>query len=296
MFGALQGVPKGTACGELFCSTNDGYPPTHGGDSPTNVGYPNANGSLPPTAGGRPTTAVTDPTAATAGGFTPQLRAGISTGTETSGQGDADAATQQRRPAGQAVMIPRTSPPHDRSPSTHPQGAVEGEGPQRRPQERLDRRFEEVAKAVGGGYTTGQGRHTDATFPSGAAIMIPYCQPMNGLFREEGTPLFFLLRTTPRDHRPPATNRQPPPTTSRHQRPTANCCQPPTTHPQQPQIANHQPHATATSPHQPPTANGTNHGGTYELHTVFLQNCRFQTFPPPLRTALGPLLVAFGVV
>ena len=30
--------------------------------------------------------------------------------------------------------------------------ASEGKGPQRRPQKRLDRRLEEVAKAVGGGY------------------------------------------------------------------------------------------------------------------------------------------------
>ena len=30
--------------------------------------------------------------------------------------------------------------------------ALEGEGPQRRPQKRLDRRLEGVAKAVGGGY------------------------------------------------------------------------------------------------------------------------------------------------
>ena len=29
---------------------------------------------------------------------------------------------------------------------------LEGKGPQRRPQERLDRQLEEVAKAVGGGY------------------------------------------------------------------------------------------------------------------------------------------------
>ena len=29
---------------------------------------------------------------------------------------------------------------------------MEGKGPQRRPQERLDRRLEEVFKAVGGGY------------------------------------------------------------------------------------------------------------------------------------------------
>ena len=31
-------------------------------------------------------------------------------------------------------------------------GALEGKGPQRRPQQRLGRRLEEVAKAVGGGY------------------------------------------------------------------------------------------------------------------------------------------------
>ena len=30
--------------------------------------------------------------------------------------------------------------------------ALDGKGPQRRPQKRLDRRLEEVAKAVGGGY------------------------------------------------------------------------------------------------------------------------------------------------
>ena len=33
-----------------------------------------------------------------------------------------------------------------------PRDALEGKGPQRRPQQRLDRRWEEVAKAVGGGY------------------------------------------------------------------------------------------------------------------------------------------------
>ena len=31
-----------------------------------------------------------------------------------------------------------------------PRGALEGKGPQRRPQKRLGRRLEEVAKAVGG--------------------------------------------------------------------------------------------------------------------------------------------------
>ena len=34
----------------------------------------------------------------------------------------------------------------------HPRGALEGKGPQRRPQKQLGRRLEEVAKAVGGGY------------------------------------------------------------------------------------------------------------------------------------------------
>ena len=34
----------------------------------------------------------------------------------------------------------------------HPRGAVEGKGPRRRPQKRVDRRLEEVAKAVGGDY------------------------------------------------------------------------------------------------------------------------------------------------
>ena len=33
-------------------------------------------------------------------------------------------------------------------------GALEGKGPQRRPQTRLDRRLEEVAEAVGGGAVT----------------------------------------------------------------------------------------------------------------------------------------------
>ena len=33
-----------------------------------------------------------------------------------------------------------------------PRDALEGKGPQRRPQRRLGRRLEEVAKAVGGGY------------------------------------------------------------------------------------------------------------------------------------------------
>ena len=35
---------------------------------------------------------------------------------------------------------------------TAPRDAVEGKGPQRPPQKRSDRRLEEVAKAVGGGY------------------------------------------------------------------------------------------------------------------------------------------------
>ena len=39
-----------------------------------------------------------------------------------------------------------------RDPPPCPREASEGKGPQRRPQKRLDRRLEEVAKAVGGGY------------------------------------------------------------------------------------------------------------------------------------------------
>ena len=39
-----------------------------------------------------------------------------------------------------------------RTPPPPPRDALEGKGPARRPQERLDRRLEEVAKAVGGGY------------------------------------------------------------------------------------------------------------------------------------------------
>ena len=37
-----------------------------------------------------------------------------------------------------------------------PTDALEGKGPQSRPQKRLDRRLDEVAKAVGGGYCRSQ--------------------------------------------------------------------------------------------------------------------------------------------
>ena len=43
-------------------------------------------------------------------------------------------------------------PPGNTAPPTYPRDALEGKGPQRRPQQRLDRRLEEVAEAVGGGY------------------------------------------------------------------------------------------------------------------------------------------------
>ena len=36
--------------------------------------------------------------------------------------------------------------------ATAPRAALDGKGPWRRPQKRLDKRLEEVAKAVGGGY------------------------------------------------------------------------------------------------------------------------------------------------
>ena len=42
----------------------------------------------------------------------------------------------------------RETPP----PLNHPRDALEGKGRQTRPQKRLDRRLEEAAKAVGGGY------------------------------------------------------------------------------------------------------------------------------------------------
>ena len=43
-------------------------------------------------------------------------------------------------------------PPPPPPGSAMARGALEGKGPQRRPQQPLDRRSEEVAKAVGGGY------------------------------------------------------------------------------------------------------------------------------------------------
>ena len=46
-----------------------------------------------------------------------------------------------------------SNPPKDRlTPPPPPTDAFEGKGPQRRPRRRLDRRLEEVTKAVGGGY------------------------------------------------------------------------------------------------------------------------------------------------
>ena len=45
----------------------------------------------------------------------------------------------------QTTLLPLPPPPP-------PRDALEGEGPQRQPKKLLDRRLEEVAKAVGGGY------------------------------------------------------------------------------------------------------------------------------------------------
>ena len=45
-------------------------------------------------------------------------------------------------------LQPQAPPPN----APPPWDALEGKGPQRRPQKRLGRRLEEVAKAVGGGY------------------------------------------------------------------------------------------------------------------------------------------------
>ena len=50
------------------------------------------------------------------------------------------------------VRPPAALPFYPILPSGTPRDALQGKGPQRRPQERLDRRLEEVAEAVGGGY------------------------------------------------------------------------------------------------------------------------------------------------
>ena len=97
-------------------------------------------------------------------------------------------------------------------------------------------------------------------------------------------PNFFLLRNALKDRPkgPPTANRQLPPTANRQQPPNANHQPPPTTN-RQPR-----PLPTATNCHQPPPATNrqppiaTNHGSTYELHAVLLQNCNFGTrLPPP---------------
>ena len=49
------------------------------------------------------------------------------------------------RPPGQRHGVPESPHPKARD-------AFEGKGPLRRPEKRLERRLEEVAKAVGGGY------------------------------------------------------------------------------------------------------------------------------------------------
>ena len=58
---------------------------------------------------------------------------------------------------------------------------------------------------------------------------------------------FFLLRTAPRDHQPPTTNRHQPPTATNHQPPTAN--------------------------RQPPT------GNTWCARGLFWENCEHFFFP-----------------
>ena len=53
---------------------------------------------------------------------------------------------------GRAGQPDSSSLPDLRAPTPLPSGALEGKGPQRRPQRQLGRRLEEVAKAVGGGH------------------------------------------------------------------------------------------------------------------------------------------------
>ena len=88
-----------------------------------------------------------------------------------------------------------------------------------------------------------------APFPSGDCVVA-------GRQRGPLGTILFLLRTAPRDHQPPTTNRhQPPPTASRQPPPTASGDQPPTAnHCQPPPTTNHQ-SATAANHHQPPVAN-----------------------------------------
>ena len=66
--------------------------------------------------------------------------------------------------------------------------ALEGKGPQRRPQKRLDRRLEEVAKSVGGGYCQLQVllTHQNATHLGKQGYMVQdLLGPMGGTHKEE---------------------------------------------------------------------------------------------------------------
>ena len=67
-------------------------------------------------------------------------------------RGRGDGRRGQGRPLGALLSAPPPPAPQRRltPPPPPARDALEGKGPQRRPQERVDRRLEEVAKAVGG--------------------------------------------------------------------------------------------------------------------------------------------------
>ena len=102
----------------------------------------------------------------------------------------------------------------------------------------------------------------------------------------KGPDFFFLLRTAPRDHRPPTANSHQPPTATNRQLPsTANRHQPPTTNRQRRPTANHcQPPPTANR-QPPPTM--VEH---MECPRAFLGKLVPEHFFfSPLRTALAEL-------
>ena len=72
--------------------------------------------------------------------------------------------------------------------------------------------------------------------------------------RHQANKTCTILRTAPRDHQPPTTNRHQPPTATYRQPPAATNRQPPTTaNRHQPAIPNHQLPPTTINHHQPPS-------------------------------------------
>ena len=78
------------------------------------------------------------------------------------------------------------------------------------------------------------------------------------------SPIFFLVRTAPRDHQPPTANRQLP-TAGPHQPPTANRQPPPTANRQLPTAGPHQP---PTANRQPPSTATNRQPQTFEVEKV----------------------------